>query len=62
MTGERVAVIGTGPAAAQFIPEIQPRIGHLKVFQRTPAWVLPRPDRALRPEAAHIRTLRRGHR
>ncbi len=45
LAGERVAVIGTGPAAAQFVPRIQPQVGALKVFQRTPPWVLPHPDR-----------------
>jgi len=42
---ERVAVIGTGPAAAQFIPEIEPRVDRLTVFQRTPPWVIPHFDR-----------------
>jgi cation diffusion facilitator CzcD-associated flavoprotein CzcO len=41
----KVAVIGTGASAVQFIPEIQPKVRSLKVFQRTPAWVLPRMDR-----------------
>lgn len=45
LTGERVAVIGTGASAIQFVPEIQPRVAHLSVFQRTPPWVMPRPDR-----------------
>jgi cation diffusion facilitator CzcD-associated flavoprotein CzcO len=45
VTGERVAVIGTGPAAAQFLPVIQPRVRKLLVFQRTPPWVVPHPDR-----------------
>jgi cation diffusion facilitator CzcD-associated flavoprotein CzcO len=45
LVGERVAVIGTGPAAAQFIPKIQPGVGHLSVFQRTPPWVIPHFDR-----------------
>ncbi len=45
LTGERVAVIGTGPATAQFVPRIQPRVEHLTVFQRTPPWVFPHPDR-----------------
>ena len=45
LDGERVAVIGTGPAAAQFVPRIQPLVGRLSVFQRTPAWVIPHPDR-----------------
>lgn len=44
LAGKRVAVIGTGASAVQFVPEIQPRIGTLHVFQRTPSWVLPKPD------------------
>jgi cation diffusion facilitator CzcD-associated flavoprotein CzcO len=47
LTGERVAVIGTGCAAAQFVPLIQPRVERLTVFQRTPGWVMPHPDRAV---------------
>ena len=46
--GRRVAVIGTGASAAQFVPEIQPLVAHLTVFQRTPAWVLPRRTRRIR--------------
>ncbi|HEY2320457.1 MAG TPA: NAD(P)/FAD-dependent oxidoreductase [Solirubrobacteraceae bacterium] len=42
LTGRRVAVVGTGASAIQFVPEIQPRVGHLALFQRTPPWVLPR--------------------
>jgi len=45
LTGERVAVIGTGPAAAQFVPRIQPDVEQLVVFQRTPPWVIPHVDR-----------------
>jgi cation diffusion facilitator CzcD-associated flavoprotein CzcO len=45
LTGERVAVIGTGASSIQFVPEIQPEAGHLTVFQRTPGWVIPRLDR-----------------
>ena len=44
LRGKRVAVIGTGASAIQFIPRIQPPAEHLTVFQRTPAWVLPRLD------------------
>jgi cation diffusion facilitator CzcD-associated flavoprotein CzcO len=47
LTGERVAVIGTGASAVQFVPEIANRTSHLTVFQRTPAWVMPRLDRTL---------------
>ncbi|WP_246002988.1 flavin-containing monooxygenase [Nocardia tenerifensis] len=44
LTGERVAVIGTGASAVQFIPEIQPRVGRLTVFQRSAPWIVPRLD------------------
>jgi len=45
-SGKRVAVIGTGASAVQIIPELVKQAAHLKVFQRTPAWVLPRMDYA----------------
>ena len=44
-TGERVAVIGTGASSVQFVPRIQPEVGSCTVFQRTPSWVMPDPDR-----------------
>ncbi|HEY7348400.1 MAG TPA: NAD(P)/FAD-dependent oxidoreductase [Ktedonobacterales bacterium] len=44
LTGKRVAVIGTGASAIQFVPHIQPKVGHLALFQRTPPWILPRLD------------------
>jgi cation diffusion facilitator CzcD-associated flavoprotein CzcO len=47
LTGKRVAVVGTGASAAQFIPALQATVAHLTVFQRTPAWVLPRHDRPI---------------
>ena len=47
LTGRQVAVVGTGASAIQFVPEIQPRVGRLRIFQRTAPWVLPRRDRAL---------------
>ena len=43
LTGKRVAVIGTGASAFQFVPEIAPKVAHLTVFQRTPPWGLPVP-------------------
>jgi cation diffusion facilitator CzcD-associated flavoprotein CzcO len=42
LSGRQVAVIGTGASAIQFVPEIQPQVGRLSLFQRTPPWVLPR--------------------
>jgi cation diffusion facilitator CzcD-associated flavoprotein CzcO len=47
LTGKRVAVIGTGASAIQFVPEIQPQVERLHIFQRTPPWIMPRPDRPL---------------
>jgi cation diffusion facilitator CzcD-associated flavoprotein CzcO len=44
LAGKRVAVIGTGASAIQFIPEIAGQAAHLSVFQRTPPWVHARPD------------------
>ncbi|MEV4418342.1 NAD(P)/FAD-dependent oxidoreductase [Patulibacter sp. NPDC049589] len=47
LAGERIAVIGTGASAIQFVPRIQPDAKSLLLFQRTPPWVLPRPDRPI---------------
>ncbi|HEY5338120.1 MAG TPA: NAD(P)/FAD-dependent oxidoreductase [Rhizomicrobium sp.] len=44
MKGKRVAVIGTGASAFQFVPEIAKEVSELKVFQRTPPWLGPTPD------------------
>ncbi len=44
LTGKRVAVIGTGASAIQFIPQIAPKAAELVVFQRTPPWIVPKPD------------------
>jgi len=51
LAGRRVAVIGTGASAAQFVPAIAPTVAHLDVYQRSAAWMLPRPDRAYGPLA-----------
>ena len=47
LAGKRVAVVGTGASAIQFVPAIQPTVGRLHLFQRTPPWIIPRHDRAL---------------
>lgn len=47
LRGKRVGVIGTGASAIQFVPRIQPEVAQLHVFQRTPPWIVPRPDRPL---------------
>jgi cation diffusion facilitator CzcD-associated flavoprotein CzcO len=44
LAGRRVAVIGTGASAVQFVPRVQPSAARLTVFQRTPPWVLPKPE------------------
>ncbi|GAB2870530.1 NAD(P)/FAD-dependent oxidoreductase [Actinoallomurus bryophytorum] len=44
LTGKRVAVIGTGASAVQFVPKIAGDAASLRVFQRTPPWVQPKPD------------------
>ena len=48
LEGERVAVIGTGASAIQFVPEIQPKVARMHVFQRTAPWVMPHRNRPLR--------------
>jgi cation diffusion facilitator CzcD-associated flavoprotein CzcO len=45
LRGERVAVVGTGASAVQVVPEIQPLVASLSVFQRTAPWIMPRHDR-----------------
>ncbi len=47
LSGRRVAVIGTGASAIQFVPQIQPDVAHLTLFQRTPPWVLPHRNRKI---------------
>lgn len=44
LAGRRVAVIGTGASAIQFIPQIAPKVASLDLYQRTPPWVLPKSD------------------
>lgn len=45
LQGKRVAVIGTGASAIQFVPQIQPKVEQLFLFQRTPPWIFPRMDK-----------------
>jgi len=49
LKGKRVAVIGTGASAIQFVPQIAPQVAHLDLFQRTPPWIMPKPDRPISP-------------
>ena len=48
LSGKRVAAIGTGASAIQFVPEIQKQVAQLHVFQRTAPWVMPHPNRPIR--------------
>jgi len=45
LAGKRVAVIGTGASAIQFVPQIAAVAGHLVVYQRTAPWIMARGDR-----------------
>ncbi len=49
LAGKRVAVIGTGASAIQFVPEITTKVAQLDLYQRSAAWVLPKPDRRFTP-------------
>ncbi|MGH2955307.1 MAG: flavin-containing monooxygenase [Solirubrobacterales bacterium] len=49
LDGERVAVIGTGASAIQFVPRIQPMVDRMHVFQRTAPWIMPHTDRPITP-------------
>jgi cation diffusion facilitator CzcD-associated flavoprotein CzcO len=48
LRGARIALLGTGASAIQIAPEIAPVAGELVVYQRTPPWILPHPDRPIR--------------
>jgi cation diffusion facilitator CzcD-associated flavoprotein CzcO len=48
LDGKRVASIGTGASAIQYVPEIQRQVAQLHVFQRTPPWVVPHSSRPIR--------------
>jgi cation diffusion facilitator CzcD-associated flavoprotein CzcO len=74
LTGQRVAVIGTGSSGVQLIPKIAPQAAHLHVLQRTANFSVPArnrpvlPDEAAREKAgaderrAEVRTSRAGMR
>jgi cation diffusion facilitator CzcD-associated flavoprotein CzcO len=49
LTGKRVGVIGTGSTAAQIVGDIAERVGELHVFQRTPQWMVPMPQKTYSP-------------
>jgi cation diffusion facilitator CzcD-associated flavoprotein CzcO len=47
LAGKRVAAVGTGASAIQFVPAIAPKVARLHVFQRTPPWVMPHSSRPI---------------
>jgi cation diffusion facilitator CzcD-associated flavoprotein CzcO len=51
LAGKRVAVVGTGASAVQFVPEVAEQAARLTVFQRTGNWFLPRKNRRYPPLA-----------
>ncbi|MFI5428328.1 flavin-containing monooxygenase [Aeromicrobium sp. UC242_57] len=66
LVGKKVAVVGTGASAIQFIPHLTQQVAELTVFQRTPAYILPKPDQAYGPRyragLRHVPGLLKGER
>ncbi|WP_295840113.1 NAD(P)/FAD-dependent oxidoreductase [uncultured Microbacterium sp.] len=57
LTGKRVAVVGTGASAVQLVPELARIAAHVTLFQRTPAWIVPRGGSEISPaEREHLST------
>ncbi|MFG3615995.1 flavin-containing monooxygenase [Nocardia sp. NPDC047654] len=62
LRGVDVAVIGTGSSAAQMLPTLAATARHVRVFQRTPHWVLPKPPADFGPLARTVLRLPGAHR
>jgi cation diffusion facilitator CzcD-associated flavoprotein CzcO len=54
LTGQRVAVIGTGCSAIQVVPAIQPQVAQLDIYQRSPGWTFPKMDFAYSERAKRL--------
>jgi cation diffusion facilitator CzcD-associated flavoprotein CzcO len=54
LTGKRVAVIGSGASAIQFVPQIVGEVAQLHLFQRSAPYVLPKPDRPYTPLEKYV--------
>ena len=54
LAGKRVAVVGTGCSSIQVVPEIQPEVAELHVYQRSPGWTLPKMDYGYGPIARRL--------
>ncbi|MEO8000469.1 MAG: NAD(P)/FAD-dependent oxidoreductase [Arenimonas sp.] len=44
LEGKRIGIIGTGASAIQIVPEIADKVSRLAIFQRTPPWLIFKPD------------------
>ncbi|HKY15963.1 MAG TPA: NAD(P)/FAD-dependent oxidoreductase, partial [Microthrixaceae bacterium] len=66
LVGRRVAVIGNGASAVQFVPEVAAEAAHVTIFQRSANWIMPKPDREFRRSERwafrHVPGLRRAYR
>jgi len=54
LTGEDVVVLGTGASAIQFVPEVAKVARRVTVLQRTPSYVLHKPDHDYGPRARRV--------
>jgi cation diffusion facilitator CzcD-associated flavoprotein CzcO len=54
LEGRRVAVVGTGASAVQFVPRIAAKVAKLDLYQRTPAWVTPKPNGRIRADRQRL--------
>jgi cation diffusion facilitator CzcD-associated flavoprotein CzcO len=54
LAGRRVAVIGTGATSVQLVPAIAEKVSELTVFQRTPIFVFPKPDKRISPSTRRL--------
>ena len=54
LRGKRVASVGTGASAIQYVPRIADQVARLHVFQRTPPWVMPHGNRPIRDLERHL--------
>lgn len=59
LTGKRVAVVGTGASAMQFVPAVAEIAGKVTVFQRSPQWAMPHPNQS-REVSEAVRALHRN--
>ncbi|MES2885353.1 MAG: NAD(P)/FAD-dependent oxidoreductase [Pseudomonadota bacterium] len=54
LAGKRVAVFGTGASAIQFVPQIQKKAARIDLYQRTPPWIIGKPDRPVSEGAQRL--------